>query len=640
MAKDSFQQFSSSLGNQREIPHATSKADLSNERNPQQKDREGLHLSVDKMDKTSPFMKSAILTNEKQTLQRKDCVSFKTIESDCKVICFSESKEQKHDILLQPSSKVSYRNVVSNAKINNGKDFCVKDEQGESNISTFLESTQKSAFDLKSFLDNEKPSIEKSSDFKRSSSEKSFNRLKHNQWNAMFDELKTYKAKNGNCFVPSKYTPNMQLSRWVKEQRQSYQMLQSGGAVCLNEERLKALESIGFAWMAHDIVWMDRFNELKDFKKRHGHCLVPARYHPNRRLERWVNKQRVYKRLSKDGKRTSLSECRSKMLDDLGFSWNVKIVSHKNINTEEVEAVTEACNNQNPQVEYNVEDMIHKCGSENTSTNISAKDSYTSETFSEINSKTSQNETENSEENITHSNHDTIGEIGEVSGPKISPSKRKYDEISSSSTSLDFIQPNRAICGKNCTRQFAMNAKKAVKKEHCSILENSEKKQGKDQIPERMNASVTAFIHHSLSPHISDSISNAEFTSLENNEKIKHQNLSHDNTDTSQGSIFSTFAFLPPLHQFHPETTNNIHNIFLPNTTDEITNHTSNQMVLNQCPIFQNLAPSHSIILPGTVHSNFSSLSDTIHCPNFSTIITRPLRTHPQVNNNMFLYWN
>src|SRR5256885_12848299 len=41
--------------------------------------------------------------------------------------------------------------------------------------------------------------------------------------------------------------------------------------------------------------WERRFEELKAFKARHGHCHVPHIYPENRALGRWVSKQRQVK---------------------------------------------------------------------------------------------------------------------------------------------------------------------------------------------------------------------------------------------------------------------------------------------------------------------------------------------------------
>lgn len=69
--------------------------------------------------------------------------------------------------------------------------------------------------------------------------------------------------------------------------------------------RVKQLEDIGFHWAATDetneqstttrkkksskVSWEERFNELKKFKAKTGHCVVPQDYSENKSLGQWVH---------------------------------------------------------------------------------------------------------------------------------------------------------------------------------------------------------------------------------------------------------------------------------------------------------------------------------------------------------------
>ena len=59
-----------------------------------------------------------------------------------------------------------------------------------------------------------------------------------------------------------------------------------------------------------------RFQELKGFKERHGHCNIPREY--SRGLGTWAVKQR---HLDKEGCRL-LDASRVQKLEELGFSWS------------------------------------------------------------------------------------------------------------------------------------------------------------------------------------------------------------------------------------------------------------------------------------------------------------------------------
>lgn len=68
-------------------------------------------------------------------------------------------------------------------------------------------------------------------------------------WDEKFNELEAYKAKFGNCHVPTKYKANSALGRWVSTQRAEYKKYQEGLVkTSMNAVKIRRLESIGFAW--------------------------------------------------------------------------------------------------------------------------------------------------------------------------------------------------------------------------------------------------------------------------------------------------------------------------------------------------------------------------------------------------------
>ena len=67
-----------------------------------------------------------------------------------------------------------------------------------------------------------------------------------------------------------------------------------------------------------------RFNELKDYRKEHGNCNVPANYPPNEKLGRWVKTQRAqHRKLNKEGNRSWITKERVAKLDSINFVWNL-----------------------------------------------------------------------------------------------------------------------------------------------------------------------------------------------------------------------------------------------------------------------------------------------------------------------------
>ncbi len=70
--------------------------------------------------------------------------------------------------------------------------------------------------------------------------------------------------------------------------------------------------------------WTERFDELVDFKKRFGHCVVPNNWIENIKLSQWVKRQRHQYKIKKEGKNASLSEERIATLEAIGFTWSVQ----------------------------------------------------------------------------------------------------------------------------------------------------------------------------------------------------------------------------------------------------------------------------------------------------------------------------
>ena len=125
------------------------------------------------------------------------------------------------------------------------------------------------------------------------------------QWNAKLEELKSYKAKHGDCKV-KKTVPR--IGKWVSVQRSMQEHL--------TQEQWKALDDLGFHWERnvdeYDKNWNDMYDRLVDFQKVYGHCDVFKDFH-HTALYHWVYTQRKT--------RMKLSMERQQKLDDIGFQW-------------------------------------------------------------------------------------------------------------------------------------------------------------------------------------------------------------------------------------------------------------------------------------------------------------------------------
>ena len=126
-------------------------------------------------------------------------------------------------------------------------------------------------------------------------------------WETRFKELVQYKAKHGDCDVPRSHN----LGRWVKHQRTLYM------TNTLAQDRVDRLDSIGFKWRKRDpeVPWETRFEELVQYKAKHGDCDVPKKHG---KLGIWVATQRAAYMAN------STSQDRVDRLDSIGFKWKKK----------------------------------------------------------------------------------------------------------------------------------------------------------------------------------------------------------------------------------------------------------------------------------------------------------------------------
>eukprot|EP00539_Tryblionella_compressa_P010750 CAMPEP_0178792600 /NCGR_PEP_ID=MMETSP0745-20121128/8612_1 /TAXON_ID=913974 /ORGANISM="Nitzschia punctata, Strain CCMP561" /LENGTH=110 /DNA_ID=CAMNT_0020450803 /DNA_START=25 /DNA_END=357 /DNA_ORIENTATION=- len=92
----------------------------------------------------------------------------------------------------------------------------------------------------------------------------------------------------------------------------------------MTEDRIIALNSLGFSWNSHEAVWEERLAELKMFRRNHGHCNIPSIYEPNQKLSTWCKCQRRQHKLLIAGKRSNMTWPRVARLEELGFVWEIR----------------------------------------------------------------------------------------------------------------------------------------------------------------------------------------------------------------------------------------------------------------------------------------------------------------------------
>mmetsp|Transcript_15888 Transcript_15888/g.34382 ORF Transcript_15888/g.34382 Transcript_15888/m.34382 type:complete len:505 (-) Transcript_15888:107-1621(-) len=144
-------------------------------------------------------------------------------------------------------------------------------------------------------------------------------------WLKNFESLIGYKTEHGDVRVPRLYAKNPKLGEWVTDQRRQWKSKTEGKANTMTEERKTKLDELGFVWKVRDRAdWNDRYEQLLEFKKENGHCIVPQHYSFNRSLGKWVAKQREQYRFYREGKHSFLTEERIDLLKSVEFVWQIK----------------------------------------------------------------------------------------------------------------------------------------------------------------------------------------------------------------------------------------------------------------------------------------------------------------------------
>jgi hypothetical protein len=136
-------------------------------------------------------------------------------------------------------------------------------------------------------------------------------------WLGMFKELEKYLKEHGHQRIPqdeesSNYMPgNEKLHRWCSFQKSMYK---KGN---LADWRYAMLVKAGFQFTPLETFWLGKYNELKNYKEKYGHCNFSGNNPAIKKLAKWFTAQKFNK--------DKLSPERFKLLNDIGINWDVKI---------------------------------------------------------------------------------------------------------------------------------------------------------------------------------------------------------------------------------------------------------------------------------------------------------------------------
>lgn len=144
-----------------------------------------------------------------------------------------------------------------------------------------------------------------------------------------FEELKKFFDENGHSDYP-KHDSNPTLYHWTLRMRGEKRKN------TLSTDHIEKLNSINFSWnprkdgrirRKRDDEWFEMLLELKAFKETHRHANVSQLDPEHKKLGRWLNDQRLYKkgRKQKGTKQLIyLTDERRELLEEVGIIWDMK----------------------------------------------------------------------------------------------------------------------------------------------------------------------------------------------------------------------------------------------------------------------------------------------------------------------------
>jgi hypothetical protein len=163
----------------------------------------------------------------------------------------------------------------------------------------------------------------------------------HQDYSSILELLRPLSSHNQSRTVSEQEIPG--LSTWFKSQQQQQQQPQhrpqrrSGNSPSIRSydtdvamaassvpADMPASPSQEEPWLniTRPDQWDVRFQELADFRHRHGHSLVPHSHPESPSLSLWVKRQRYQYKLHREGKHSTMTKEREAALEQLGFVWD------------------------------------------------------------------------------------------------------------------------------------------------------------------------------------------------------------------------------------------------------------------------------------------------------------------------------
>lgn len=199
-----------------------------------------------------------------------------------------------------------YNRLQAHAKLNNGSTEV--DKEKDKQLATWIDVQRKAYKKLK--LSEERKEFLDELDFVFEPHEA--------RWFESYDKLCQYKEEHNDVLVPAECEQDPNLGSWVSRQRVLYNAGQ------LQDNRLKALEKLGFVWDPNRETWDRFYAQLCEFHAKHGHTRIPR---SEGALWMWADRQRSKLKSARQKRAGEINELDS---DDLqlsafskvDFDWN------------------------------------------------------------------------------------------------------------------------------------------------------------------------------------------------------------------------------------------------------------------------------------------------------------------------------
>jgi hypothetical protein len=131
---------------------------------------------------------------------------------------------------------------------------------------------------------------------------------------AVWSQLEAVQDVYPDCVVPDKFKTEdgFALGNWCSNRRKDYKKSR------LSQERIDALEALGFVWDQLEEDFQEALGYLKTYKAEHGDCRVPHSFKTEDRftLGSWCHSRRT------EYEKGQLSQEHIDALEALGFLWD------------------------------------------------------------------------------------------------------------------------------------------------------------------------------------------------------------------------------------------------------------------------------------------------------------------------------